>query len=286
MKLIIDCGSTKADLACVSYDLIPRYRQAKGINVALCASTDDVINYFMLLPWVSEASEIYFYGAGCRPGQIGQRTATAIAMASRARVVEAHSDMLGAARAVLGHSAGVTCILGTGSNSCLFNGMEITDNIPSLGYVLGDEGSSNDLGRRLLSDMYKRQLSEEFCSRFAENYPAVNVETVIENVYRRPGANAWLGQMARFLSANIDLEDSQRIVTDALDSFVRRNVLPYGSKALEEPIGFVGSVACEFRPQLEAVMAAHGLSIGHVLRRPVDGLVGYHSAGISPDIAL
>lgn len=281
MKLVIDCGSTKADLACVDDFGGPvRYRQVKGINVALCATSDDVISYFMLLPWVAEADEVYFYGAGCRPGEVARRTAVAIGMSSRARVIETHSDMLGAARAVLGHTPGVAAILGTGSNTCRYDGKAIIDNIPSLGYVLGDEGSANDLGKRLIRGLFKRQITGLISERFAEAYPEVNVEYLIEQVYRRPGANAWLGQLARFLSSNIDLPEARHIVEESFESFIRLNVLPYGETVFREPIGFVGSVASEFLPQLRAVSERAGLSVGTVLRRPIDGLARYHSGDI------
>ncbi len=278
MKLIIDCGATKADLLRIEDDSTFRTCQVKGINVALCPNTDDLISYFLLMPWLGEASEIYFYGAGCRPGIIGQRTASAIGMSSRARVIETRSDMLGAARAVLGRSSGVACILGTGSNSCRFDGKEITDNIPSLGYVLGDEGSANHMGRLLISGIFKRQFSEDTRRLFHDTFPDLDVEAVIENVYRRPGANSWLGQMAKFLSANINREEVREIVKLSLNDFITKNILPYGEDVHNCQIGFVGSVAYEFRELLEEIMTNYRLSPGTVIRRPIDGLKTYHSS--------
>ena len=278
MKLVIDCGSTKADLVIMHDDGVPLVNDTiAGVNVALC-SPEGMADYFRSVPGIKGCRDIFFYGAGCIPGEISDSVVQAIHSISPFSRVEAQSDMLGAARALFGHEPGIACILGTGSASCLYDGSSVVGNVPSLGYVLGDEGSGNYMGRRLISDYFKGCLPESLASAFRMRYPELDVREVITKVYRAPGANAWLAQFVPFLADNIADSAAAAIVEESIDTFVIRNILPYRRHTDTADVRFVGSVAQVFESQLRDCLANYGFSLGHILPRPIGGLADYHIA--------
>lgn len=269
MLLIIDCGSTKADYILASGDGTTLRGETDGINASF-ATVDDLEALFRRIPHSSQSTEIRFYGAGCLPGDPSDRVAEAARRVASEAHITADSDMLGAAKALCGDRPGIACILGTGSNSCLYDGSGIVNNIPSLGFILGDEGSGNHLGRHLLSGYFKRRLPEQLSEAFRNSYPDLSIADVIENVYRKSGANAWLAGFAKFLSSNISIPGAEAIVTECFDEFVDHCLRPYGLITHEVPIGFVGSIAAAFAPQLRLTLAKAGMTAGAILAKPLD----------------
>ncbi len=233
--------------------------------------------------WAGTITNVFFYGAGCIPTKIDS-VKEAVGRVFRKAEVFVASDMVGAARGLLGDQRGVACILGTGSNSCLYNGREIEWGVPALGYILGDEGSGAVLGRRLVSDLLKNQLSKDLKEKFLAQYQLTQAD-IIEHVYRMPMANRWLAGLSRFCAENIDDPRIFDLVYRHFCSFVERNVVQYYQNADEKesmPISFVGSIAYYYQPILEKAVSDHGLLLGQIMQDPTKGLIAYHRKDAVP----
>ena len=229
------------------------------------------------LLWSGTLTHVFFYGAGCTPEKkvFVQRALEGVFKKAEVYVA---SDMLGAARGLLGHTAGVACILGTGSGSCFYNGETIEWCVPSLGYILGDEGSAAVLGKRLVGDLLKNQLGEDLKECFFAEY-GTSMADIIEKVYRQPFPNRFLAGLSRFCADHIEDPRIHALVYDHFVQFIRRNLVQYEPVA---PVGFVGSVAFYYKQILEEAMKAERVPMGTVLRDPVDGLREYHKEAITP----
>lgn len=215
---------------------------------------------------------IYFYGAGCRPDQV-ERMSGLLRSALRAKSAEVHSDLLGAARALCGHSAGIVSILGTGSGSAVFDGQRFTQQTPSLGFILGDEGSGAVLGRRLVSDVFKRQLPSHILTAFEQEQDA-DISEVIRRVYREASPNRYLARFTHFLSAHKDDEAVRRLVVNEFRRFFARNIRNYSRPDLAT--NFVGSIAAVFEEELRCAASLEGYAVGRILRSPIEALSLYH----------
>ncbi len=238
-------------------------------------SSDEIVNE-VNRAFSDDASfdEVYFYGAGCRGSQVevmADALGRALNLKARANV---HSDMLGAARAVSGNADSVVCILGTGSNSCLYKGGEIVANVSPLGFILGDEGSGAVLGKRLLGDVFKRQLPESLIEDFQKEY-GLTIDDVVRRVYKEPLPNRFLASFVPFLAAHKSEPSVAQLLMDEFTRFVQRNLMAYGSPHL--PVCFVGGVAYSFQDLLAQVVNANGLKMGTVIKAPMDGLARYHA---------
>lgn len=275
--LIADSGSTKTDWTLVSDGTPQATIHTQGLNP--CVMDDAQVEAVLqseLLPHVKadEVGEIWFYGAGCRDDQLPRMMQLLQRHFPSALSVNVASDLLGAVRALCGDADGIACILGTGSNSCLFEGGRIVMNVPPMGYVLGDEGSGAVLGKRLLSDVYKGRLPEHLVSAFHQEY-ADTLADAIRRVYNEPCANRYLASFAPFLSAHQAEPAIRELLNEEFARFVERNVLAYGRTDL--PVSFVGSIAEAFREVIDEVLTQHGLRMGRVIKAPMDGLVCYHA---------
>lgn len=290
MILIADSGSTKVHWCLMAANGHTAEFITDGIN-PLFQTSDAMRNSIcnQLLPqmasmlWAGTVSHVFFYGAGCTPEKSPFVEKAIESVFKKAKVFVA-SDMLGATRGLLGHEKGVACILGTGSNSCLYDGEQIIKNVPSLGFILGDEGSAATLGKRLVSDLLKNQLGDDLKERFLSQY-AINQADVIEHVYRQPFPNRWLANLARFCAENIDDPRIHDLVYDHFAQFVKRNISQYYTTEEQKqsmPVGFVGSIAFYYRPVLEQVMSDYGFRVGQILQDPIPGLVEYHRGDVMP----
>lgn len=272
--LIADSGSTKTE-----WDLDGLRIKTQGINPF--HQDDDTIRailYDELLPQlyshcsVSEFSslKVSFYGSGVRP-ELEEKIVRLLSEAfPEAKQIDAHSDLLGAAIALCGHSEGIACILGTGANSCLFDGQRIVKNTPPMGYVLGDEGSGAVLGTRFLNALYKDRLPHTILSDF-EAYIGMNLAQVIDRVYRQPLANRWLASLSEFIHAHMDEPLIEALVVENFRDFLRYNVDPYGRRDL--PVSALGSIAYYYQSQFLEALKSEGYTVGKILRGPLDGLV-------------
>ena len=267
--LVCDSGSTKADWLYANGDSEEAVR-TDGIN-PVRDSGESINRIVASLPdWTPEC--IYFYGAGCiEPYSASVRKALQERFPKA--LVSVESDLLGAARALFGHEEGIACILGTGSNSCLYKNGQITANVPPMGYILGDEGSGAVLGRQLVSDIVKGQLSQELKDAFMEEFQ-LTPALIVENVYRKPAANRFLASLCPFLSKHRDYDEIQRLLASEFERFLRRNVLLYNRPDLE--IRYVGSISVHFEHELRNVHAKMGLKMGDVLASPVKKMMFFH----------
>ena len=276
MKLIADAGSTKADWILINNNHTVDKKRTNGINPFY--QTADMISQLIKseLPFATDSAsvkEVYFYGAGCIPEK-QPIVSSALKSVFASATIEVDSDLLGAARALCGHSEGIACILGTGSNSCLYDGTNITQNTPPLGFILGDEGSGAFLGKALVSDFLKRQMPDSIAELFADKYHLTAKEAV-ENVYRQPLPNRYLAQFTPFLSGNIAEPYCYNLVFDAFIAFFARNIVHYPDYHTL-PIAFTGSVAYHFADVLEVAAYDFGLNFSHIAQAPIESLVEFH----------
>lgn len=278
MILIADSGSTKTDWClCKDGEIVQRI-QTKGINPFY--QTEAEITFEIEHELRSNLSfgmpsKVVFYGAGCSFPEKKVMVANAIGRFFRNIPIEVQSDLLGAARGLLLHKAGIACILGTGSNSCYYDGKEIVQNVSPLGFILGDEGSGASLSKVFVADCLKNQLSNDLSADFLLQY-SLTPAMILENVYKKPFPNRFLAQFTPFLSKNLNNPDVYNIVLKGFEQFFVRNVQQYPYTEYET--SFVGSVAHYFKPVLEEAAKNCGISIGKIVKSPMEGLVEFHDA--------
>lgn len=278
MILIADCGSTKIDWCLLNNNKVERQVFTMGMNAIML--TEEEIRQRIsdeLMPELGgyPVDAVYFYGAGCISPEVCGNVARAIqANFADAATVEVHTDLLAAARALCGRSSGIACILGTGSNSCFYDGNAIVDNVSPLGYVLGDEGSGAVLGKILIGDVLKRQLPDDLCEKFLKQYDLDRI-SIIQRVYREPQANRFMASVSPFLIENIDRPEVHALVINAFRAFFRRNIANYANSA-GSAVNFVGSVAYYYKEQLQEAALAEGYTVGTVIKSPMEGLIKFH----------
>lgn len=277
--LIADAGSTKVDWAAVETTGKVALRfSTPGLN-ALMASQSDVEK---ALAGVRETlgSEIrpartYYYGAGCATPEICDKMRSSLLANLGGEEAFVTTDLLGAARATLGKRKGIACILGTGSNSCFYDGKEIVTNVPSLGFILGDEGSGAALGKRLVSDAFKGHLPEAVKEKFLDAYK-LTLGEILDKIYRQPSPNRFLASLVPFLKENIWNPYVYSLVLKEFTQFFRRNVSRYkGVHSL--PISVTGSLATNFENILREAAASQGFSLSVITATPLDGLITFHT---------
>ena len=181
---------------------------------------------------------------------------------------------MGAAHALCGHQEGIACILGTGANSCLYDGERIVQNTPALGYILGDEGSGAVLGRKFINALYKGRLPQGLREVF-EQEMNLTMSTVIQRVYKEPQANRFLASLSLFIGKHLDMPEVRQLVVENFREFLRNNVKPYGRPEL--PVSFVGSMAYHYESELREAVQLEGLVVGKILKRPVSSLIRFCS---------
>lgn len=278
MILIADSGSTKTDWAVVDDGRMVASMATQGIN-PFHQDTDNIAAVIEteLLPKMGDIypEEIYFYGSGCREDKVEMMCSILGRAFPHCARIEAQGDLLAAARAVCGANEGIACIMGTGANSCLYDGKRVVENTPPLGYILGDEGSGAVLGKLFVNALFKGQLPESLKDEWlAETGLSLNI--IINKVYREPLANRFLASTSKFIRQHLSVKQLEEMVVDNFREHFRRNVNRYGRKDL--PVGAIGSVAYYYREQLEKAAMAEGYSLGKVMRSPMDGLMRYHSS--------
>lgn len=284
MILLADSGSTKVHWCLVTASgqftdiftdgINPFFQTSDAMRNSIC---NQLLPKIAPLLWAGTLTHIFFYGAGCTPEKKGFVQKALEGVFKKAEV-HVESDMLGAARGLLGHKAGVACILGTGSGSCYYDGENIEWSVPSLGYILGDEGSAAVLGKRLVSDLLKNQLGDDLKEAFFKEYET-SMPDIFEKVYRQPFPNRFLAKLSKFCADHIEDKRIHDLVYDHFVQFIRRNLVQYH---VSSPIGFVGSIAYYYKPILEEAMQAEGMPLGTILQDPIEGLKEFHKDAIIP----
>jgi len=276
MILIADSGSTKTHWSVVDKSGVVKQTFSKGINPFY--QTEEEIKADLadnLLPALVDldVKQIFFYGAGCAFPDKKLMVKNALLSILPHAVAEIESDLLGAARALFLLNKGVACIMGTGSNSCFYNGEAIVDNVSPLGFILGDEGSGAVLGKHFVSNCLKNQVPPELKEKFMTQY-ALSPAIILDKVYKQAFPNRYLAQFSPFLLENIEEPSVFNLVYDCFESFFVRNVMQYDLEDVE--VGFVGSIAYHFADTLEIVASELGIAIFAIVQSPMDGLVEYH----------
>lgn len=277
MILIADSGSTKTDWAVVDNGRQVVTMSTQGIN-PFHQDAENIATVIEeeLLPKMGniEPEGIFFYGSGCREDKVEMMCGILGKAFPQCARIEAQGDLLAAARAVCGEREGIACIMGTGANSCLYDGNRVVENTPPLGYILGDEGSGAVLGKLFVNALFKGQLPSELKDEWLEE-TGLSLNIIINKVYREPLANRFLASTSRFIHQHLSVEPLERMVVYNFREHFRRNVNQYGRKDLT--VGAIGSVAYYYREQLQKAATVEGYTLGKVMRSPMDGLVRYHS---------
>ncbi len=278
MKLLADCGSTKIDWCIIDGNKTVKQVFTGGMN-AIMLTEEEMAQRIAdeLMPEIKDipVDEVYFYGAGCISEDVCGNVRRAIAANIPAKRIEVATDLLAAARALCGHEPGIACIMGTGSNSCYYDGVSIVDNVSPLGYILGDEGSGAVLGKLLVGDVLKKQIPEELCEQFMQKYQLDRL-SIIRRVYKEPFANKFLASLTPFLLENIEEPSIHRLVLNSFRSFFIRNIANYDNYT-ELPVNFVGSIAYYYRDVLNEAAESLHCRIGTILKSPMQGLIEFHS---------
>lgn len=284
-NLIADAGSTKTEWALLPPGEEPSVRfvtdglnamiaDRKSVSEKFSAAAEKTGTALEKYGTGAEIGTIYYYGAGCATPEICSRIGDALLSAFGATSAQAESDLLGAARSLLGDEAGVACILGTGSNSCLYNGRQIVANVPSLGFILGDEGSGSALGRRLVNATFKGQLPAYLEKELTERH-GLSLPEILDNVYRAPSPNRFLASLVPIIREHTGDPSIHSMVLDEFGAFFSSNISRYkGVRAL--PISFTGGVAANFSDILEEAAKTQGYILGHIAATPMEGLISFH----------
>jgi len=275
--LIADSGSTKTHWCVLQNGVVLSEIFTDGINpfyqneLEIIALLD-----VQLIPNLPETTieQIFFYGAGCSFPEKKLLVNQALVRFFSNAMIEIQSDLLAAARSLFQHEKGIACILGTGSNSCYYDGKEIVQNVSPLGFILGDEGSGAVLGKFLIADCLKNQLPEWLSEKLLDEYE-LTPSIILENVYKKPFPNRFLAGFTPFLLEHIEEPSIFNLVYDAFDAFFVRNVMQYPLEDVE--VGFVGSIAHYFRDTLEIVASERGIDISEIVQNPMKGLVRFHT---------
>jgi N-acetylglucosamine kinase-like BadF-type ATPase len=279
MFIVADSGSTKCDWAII--DSKVQTVQTDGINPYF---EDDIQIQQKIantvLPIIAErkTDNLFFYGSGCRKER-SVIMQSALCNAFNCKNVEINTDLTGAARALFGNKAGIACILGTGSNSGLYDGKEIVDNIPPLGFILGDEGSAAVICREFLSNLLKNQLSNDIKNKFFRRYE-LSVSQIIEGTYCNTYPNRFLAQFMPFLKENIEYHKIYDIVFNSFILFIKKNIMNYPNFQSYN-VSFCGSVAYNFSTLLTTAAERNGIKVEKIVASPLERLVEMHQLQLS-----
>ena len=276
MILIADSGATKVDWRCIKPDGSMVEIQTEGIN-AVFLTPEQIVDLLKkhLLPVLGlGVREVYFYGAGVVSAQVSQTLAECFDAVFPGCSCAAESDILAAARALCGNRPGIACILGTGANTCFYDGEKITKNVRAGGFILGDDGSGAVIGKHFISDFVKgllpKEIEEEFVRRYGLDYAGI-----VQKVYREGQPSRFLASFSPFINEFRSHPHIAKLLRRCFDDFFERNISQYDYASCE--VNLVGSVAHYYRDILEESAQAHGMKIGKILKSPITGLVEYHS---------
>jgi len=278
MILVADSGSTKCDWILIDSQSNQHKTNSMGFN-PFFHDADLVYSKLMendlFIEYRNQVSEVYFYGAGCSSEARNTIIANGLKRVfSSADTVQVDHDLKGAALATSQGDKGISCILGTGSNSCYFDGTHVIEKVPALGYILGDEGSGSYFGKILLSEWLYHRMPAELAENFGKEYNLTK-EGIFEAVHHKADPNVYLASFSPFISKHIDHPYFKEMVYDGLDKFVNIHVLCYENYK-DVPVHFVGSIAYYFKEVLQKVALKYSFTVGKIEKRPVEPLAQYH----------
>lgn len=279
MKVIADCGATKSQWIILHCDGTASRMTANGINVSTM-SADSITEILSetairISATDSTAAEIHLYMAGIPSDELKAVISDIFSRHFPIESLEIQSDLTGAARAVCGHEPGIAAIIGTGSNSCQYDGEKITHHVNTGGFILGDEGSGATLGRLFISDFLKslvpKEIADDFSSRFPSDY-----STIVTNVYKsQDSPSGYLGSFAPFIMEHYSHPYIKELVDGNIRSFFRRAIRQYDTD--NHPVGIVGGFGYALQDVITRIASEEGITISRFVKNPIDGLAEYHS---------
>jgi len=276
MKVIVDSGSTKADWKFLSGEEETSFH-TMGFNPVFHSSDQieqEVNKAFNGIIDLKQEAEIYFYGSGCWDKKRKVIIENGLKRVFTNAKIDVHHDLLGAARATCGNEPGISCIIGTGSNTCLYDGKDVIDNVTNLGYLCGDEVSGTHLGKKLIRHYFYRELPKDLETAF-EVFVGGGKQKILDTVYDGTPPNVYLASFTRFMSEHVDHPFIQRILYRSFAEFIDRHVRKYHGH-LRLPVHFIGSIAYVFQDMLKIVLTERAMHHGIFIKQPIDNLVAYH----------
>jgi len=277
VKLIADSGATKCEW-CLLEDGKKKTIHTQGISPYFL-NEQQILALLekSLLPKLKGAiiTEVHFYGTGLSNPLNVTILKNVLKTCFKKAKIKVETDLTAAARALCGKNKGIACILGTGSNSCYYDGKKMSKNSPGIGYILGDEGSGAYLGKKVIQHFLYGTFDEELQARFEKRF-LTNAIEILENVYKKPLANRYLASFAIFLAENRGHYMIENIIEDGLNDFFFTHIYKY-RESWTLPINFIGSVAFGFKDVLQELCNTYELELGKVMKAPMKGLIEFHS---------
>lgn len=280
MYIIADSGSTKTTWCLIkngkaegtykTIGLNPYFQTSASIQKELEAELIGKID-------CSQIEAIYFYGSGCSSPYLNEIVEKGLKTVFDNALITIEHDLIGAARALCGTEAGIACILGTGSNSCYYDGQQIVEGTRALGYILGDEGGASYIGKLFIKAYLDNELPKDVLTLFNQTYPEVNPVDVLDKVYKQEMPNKYLASFASFVGKHQSHKFLKQLVRSSFVAYMDRHISKYEYHK-SVPIHFVGSVAVNNQALLKEVLSSYGCVMGRVEKEPITGLIRYHSA--------
>lgn len=278
MYLVVDSGSTKTLWCLVDNNEVIQEINTMGINPYI--SSREMIQAIVQLEIISQLKAIpeaiFFYGAGCSSIENKKIIELALRAINPDSKIEVEHDLLAVARALCLKEVGIAVILGTGSNSCLYNGLQIEKNTPSLGYILGDEGSGSYIGKQFLADIWYERVPQDLRDTFIADYP-YDLTYYLNKIYKEPNANAFLASFCSWLANHKEHSYVQALLISSFMQFIEKQIKPYGVH-ITRKIHCIGSIAYYFKNEWKEVVLQYGYEVGKIEQTPMAGLIQYHSS--------
>lgn len=277
--LIADSGSTKTDWTLLADGKVIKQIKTIGFNPYFQSRDEvslEILNKLkpLLQNELANITEVNFYGAGCSTPENNQLIYDAISITLDLPGISVNHDLLAAARALCMHEWGIAGILGTGSNSCLYNGVDIIENVPSTGYLWSDYGGGSQIGKYFVRDYFEGRLPKELCDEFAA--AGYNREVILQNVYKQSVPSRYLASISNFVFAHMEHPSISKILEECFDSFFDQQVRKY-TNSHKYKVHTVGSIGFFYKDFIATVAKKHGYQMGNVIRSPIEGLIQYHS---------
>lgn len=278
MVAIVDSGSTKSDWVILDdFKKVFLKTETIGFN-------PNFINRELIAPEIQKNSnlmlvknsitKVFFYGSGCGVKKNCETIQEELVKIFTKAEIIVKEDLMAAAYAAYSGKPAIVCILGTGSNSCYFDGEKVKIELPSLGFLIGDEGSGSAIGKQLVRRYFMKKLPSDLHTEFESEYK-LTVEDALKNMYHKPRPNAYLADFTKFVIERKDHPYFKDMVFEEMKSFFEYQVLPY-HEATEAEINFIGSIAYYYENILRSVATEFNLNVGHVVQKPIESLVDYH----------
>jgi glucosamine kinase len=284
MILIADSGSSKTDWRLIdnqknihqfsTIGFNPYFQDTITIANEIRENLLSKMNILPLTELKTDQLFIYFYGAGCSSIEKCEIVKIALLQVFPHAIIEVEHDLLAAARALLGNEKGIAAILGTGSNSCYYDGEKITENVTSLGFILGDEGSGAFIGKHFIQDYLNKEVPNNIAELFYTTYK-LSTEDILDSVYKKPMPSKFLASFSKFINQNNKEEYFIELINNNFTQFLTKHICKY-SNHLEVNVNCVGSVAYHYRESLKAIASTRGITIDKIIETPIKALTAYH----------